>query len=460
MLTDHDVRSGISVTIGSEADPWGILGVHDTQKREFTEHDVHFVETIAHILATAISRRHDTEQLESQQEQLTALDRLHALIHSIHQAIIKETSQSTIERLVCNSLIEKDTYRFAVVWHIDPATKRTTPAAHAGNEVGSLNHATGTAVAGNSPVARAIDDRELAVISDIATTESPTPWRDEALSRGYRSVAAIPIIYDNALFGVLSVYADTADAFGATVRTVLGVLGETIGHAIAMANQEQTLLSRERTVVTLNLQGFTDVMGIDVDRESDFEIARLVPVDDERYLFYGEGGPEIEETLTRVEDSRLDVTVLTTREIKKGTVQFELEVTDPPIISRILAHGGRALDMTYRETDLITTVELPPTVNVSQLIAELEGIHPDLSVALYKRQTRSEPPAASTGVFDDLTDRQRAALETAFYSGYFEWPRENDAGTIASKLGISSATFQQHFRAGQRKLLTNLLEGR
>lgn len=56
-------------------------------------------------------------------------------------------------------------------------------------------------------------------------------------------------------------------------------------------------------------------------------------------------------------------------------------------------------------------------------------------------------------------ERQRAALETAYYSGYFEWPRENDGSAIATKLGISSATFQQHFRVGQRKLLRNLLEG-
>lgn len=280
-----------------------------------------------------------------------------------------------------------------------------------------------------------------------------------ALARGYRSVAAIPIVYENVLFGVLGVYADTGGAFGETVRTVLGILGETIGHAIATTNQERTLLSREKTALTLGIEGFNDAMGIVVD-DGGFEIDSLVSIDDDRYLLYGEGGPGVEGVLAGLEGSRLDVTVVTTEDLGAGRVRFELTITDPPVVPRILAHGGRVLGATYRGSDLITTIELPPTVNVPQLTAEIEGIHPDLDVSLHKRRTRSEPAAPPTDAFEGLTDRQRAALETAFYSGYFEWPRECDGSAIASKLGVSSATFQQHFRIGQRKLLSNLLDGR
>lgn len=38
LLTDHDVRSGISVVIGSQSDPCGILGTHDTDERTFDPH--------------------------------------------------------------------------------------------------------------------------------------------------------------------------------------------------------------------------------------------------------------------------------------------------------------------------------------------------------------------------------------------------------------------------------------
>ncbi|TYL40006.1 histidine kinase [Natronococcus pandeyae] len=54
LLTSHDVVSGISVIIGSVEEPWGVLGTHTTEKREFTEHDANFVQSVANVLASAI----------------------------------------------------------------------------------------------------------------------------------------------------------------------------------------------------------------------------------------------------------------------------------------------------------------------------------------------------------------------------------------------------------------------
>lgn len=64
LLTDHDVVSGISVIIGSVDDPWGILGTHTTERREFTEHDASFVQNVANILASAIESERAHSQLE------------------------------------------------------------------------------------------------------------------------------------------------------------------------------------------------------------------------------------------------------------------------------------------------------------------------------------------------------------------------------------------------------------
>jgi len=64
LLLDHDVRSGISVTIGSLEEPWGVLGVHTTEQREFTQHDATFVQSVANVLASAIESHRATSQLE------------------------------------------------------------------------------------------------------------------------------------------------------------------------------------------------------------------------------------------------------------------------------------------------------------------------------------------------------------------------------------------------------------
>ena len=70
LLTSHGVRSGISTIIGPFDDPWGVLGTHDTDTREFSEHDVNFVQSIANILATAINRHADEQALVHSRNEL------------------------------------------------------------------------------------------------------------------------------------------------------------------------------------------------------------------------------------------------------------------------------------------------------------------------------------------------------------------------------------------------------
>ncbi|UTF55065.1 PAS domain S-box protein [Natronosalvus rutilus] len=64
LLTDHDVSSSISTIVGSANDPWGILGVHDTSHRSFTDEDVNFVQSVANILAETIERTEYRAELE------------------------------------------------------------------------------------------------------------------------------------------------------------------------------------------------------------------------------------------------------------------------------------------------------------------------------------------------------------------------------------------------------------
>ncbi|MFB6162273.1 MAG: helix-turn-helix domain-containing protein [Halococcoides sp.] len=57
-----------------------------------------------------------------------------------------------------------------------------------------------------------------------------------------------------------------------------------------------------------------------------------------------------------------------------------------------------------------------------------------------------------------LTARQREVLETAYEMGYFEYPRDADAETVASELDIATSTFTEHLAAAQRTLFEALLD--
>lgn len=64
----------------------------------------------------------------------------------------------------------------------------------------------------------------------------------------------------------------------------------------------------------------------------------------------------------------------------------------------------------------------------------------------------------SDGVFDDLTDRQSEAIEAAYRTGYFDWPRESTAENVAASMAISSPTLHRHLRKAQNELLTEFFD--
>ena len=57
LLLEHGAVSGISVIIHGRARPYGVLEAHTTRQRNFTPDDIHFLQSVASILAAAIERR-------------------------------------------------------------------------------------------------------------------------------------------------------------------------------------------------------------------------------------------------------------------------------------------------------------------------------------------------------------------------------------------------------------------
>jgi len=57
-----------------------------------------------------------------------------------------------------------------------------------------------------------------------------------------------------------------------------------------------------------------------------------------------------------------------------------------------------------------------------------------------------------------LTDRQYEVVGRALEEGYFEWPREIDSEEMAETMEISRATFLEHLRKAQAKLLSDAIE--
>ncbi len=64
LLHNQNVISGCTVIIKGKERPFGVLGVHSIRHRIFTHDDVHFLEAIANIIATAVERSSAEAQLD------------------------------------------------------------------------------------------------------------------------------------------------------------------------------------------------------------------------------------------------------------------------------------------------------------------------------------------------------------------------------------------------------------
>ncbi|MBC8412936.1 MAG: PAS domain S-box protein [Nitrospira sp.] len=73
LLHDHNVISGLSVVIRTKDLPYGVMGIHTSKLRKFTESDGHFLNSVANILGQAIERDSAEKALRENEEKFKAL---------------------------------------------------------------------------------------------------------------------------------------------------------------------------------------------------------------------------------------------------------------------------------------------------------------------------------------------------------------------------------------------------
>ena len=176
-------------------------------------------------------------------------ERVVDLVRTIQSALVRARTAEDIDEQVCAAIVDTEPYAFAWIGEYDGDDGRVTPRASAGFEAGYLESIGVTADdsrTGRGPTGRAVESRTVETVQDISTAPEYEPWRAEALERSYRSSAAIPLLHDDTLYGVLNVYADRTAAFDAKERALLSEVGETIGHAYYRVRMQEVYESQYR----------------------------------------------------------------------------------------------------------------------------------------------------------------------------------------------------------------------
>ena len=119
--------------------------------------------------------------------------------------------------------------------------------------------------------------------------------------------------------------------------------------------------------------------------------------------------------------------------------------------------------MTETADDLVGTCE--PEVDDHGATISLAGSQDDISETIHTyQQVGASTDLRRLGGYegpdrpaDELTDRQREVIETAWEMGYYEIPKQVSSEEIADELDLDSSTVAEHIQRAERNLLGQVL---
>lgn len=453
---DADYRATVDFRFETADGSWVFLDARGRDLRDEPAIDGFVVYT-----RDVTEQREYERRLESQRERLAALNQLNDVVHGVAGAVVDQSTRAEIERIACERLAESPSYEFAWVGEPDPETQEVNVRASAGTD-GYLEDVSLSVdpddSASEGPTGRALRTGEMQTVPDVYDDSDYEQWRDVADDYDFRSSAAIPIRHEDTTYGVLNVYADRSDAFREQERTVVEHLGRLVGHAIAAAERKQALMSDAVVELEFRIREIADAIGAGTVPETPIELERTISVDENEFLVYGtvaeDGVSEVEQLAGTVPFWE-SVTVV--GEHVDG-VRFELRLSDPPLMSTVASLGGSVRRAAIGE-DLRLTAQFPQDTDVREVVEALQNEY-DSAEAVARRQVteRDERPGRLADVWSkELTDRQRTVVETAYFAGFFEWPRATSGEEVAASLDISGPTFSQHLRAAENKIFARLV---
>jgi predicted DNA binding protein len=301
----------------------------------------------------------------------------------------------------------------------------------------------------------ALRSGDVEVSQDVAADDRVVPLQAETPD-ALRSVAAIPLVHEDVVHGVLCVYADREAAFSDRALESFAVLGETVGFAFA-AVQNRRLLMRD-TVLELTFRtDSSDPCLVSVADAHGCQLTSLggIAVDEDAIEYLNVDGADAEVVLdTLVDRSHVhDGRVVNDDD---GVLELRLDET---FDSLLLDVGARTREVRADATGMTITVEAPTDADPRTIRQMLRRRCP--AIELVARREHEREPTGSGDTLDLtslLTDRQLEVLQTAYLSGYYAWPRDTTAEQLAETLDISSPTLHQHLRRAERNLLDGLLD--
>ncbi|WP_436934190.1 bacterio-opsin activator domain-containing protein [Halovenus marina] len=454
----HDELGAVQSVMYYPVGVHGTISIGATERDAFDETDEQLLALLGTSAAAACIRaRREREVREAREHTERVLERVNGLIENTIAVLVQATGREELEQGVVEELAATDPYSFACIFQPEIATDTLVPSAHAGDADVEIETATVDFSAAGDPIGDAYREREPKLCADVAECAS---WADLTVDSGAEAFLAVPLVYKEATYGVLVVFAADVSMVDEREQVVLDALGAAIANAINAVERGRILDSTESIELEVALDDETVVFsrlsaGTDCTVES---VGSEFRSDGRTRLYLEVRGDDTQTVLERAREDDL-FTELTC--IVERDEECLLDVVlDDSLLATLTEYGALPQRAVGENGRTRITVEVPTQAQARELFDLIEDAYTGVDLLGYHErerpvETRQEFRAS---LFDRFTDRQETALRTAFLGGFFDWPRDVDGNELAEAMGISRPTYHQHLRAAQRKAFEELFE--
>lgn len=458
---DTDARSGVFAPVGEH----GVLVASSAVVGAFSEASRQVVELLAaaaeatldRVESTAARRRGD-RRFQELENRLEYVERTVDLLRSADRSIVAEETRENLETAVLDAVVGAGEFAFAWIGGVDAETGRLTPREWTDGGRQYLDELSLDVEDCDEPSCRAARRWETVVEPNVAENLDSGGWERDALSRNFHSALSVPLTYDGVLYGVLTVYADSPDAFTEPLASCLERIGETTAFAVNASERKFSMLSDGVTELELRIDGADDVLNVVAEAVgATIECFDLAPrADGSTELTFAASDVSAEAVLSATAGL---VAVDGVTHVAGGDAHlFRAAVSGDLVGSVIATSGGVPREIVADEASLVATVNVPDAVDARTFVNRLERRYPGTEILSRRERDRSAMSRSGflTELESALTDRQLEVLRTAHRAGFFRSPRDATGQDVADELGVSQPTISHHLRAGQGTLFSLL----
>ncbi|QSW97874.1 bacterio-opsin activator domain-containing protein [Haloterrigena alkaliphila] len=362
------------------------------------------------------------------------LERVEGLIQDVTAVVAGSTDRAELEAEVCDRIAAESAYDGAWIGERNPATGTIDVRAGAGEYA---DESRGVPVDAAHPAAAALAE-------NAATTD--------ALEG--RTHASFPLSYNGIEYGVLTVRTDRERTIDERETVILSALARAVASGVNARETSRVLETDAVVAVELALtdQALAPV-ALSAAADCRLEYRRSVHrTDDETASLFTVTGPDATaaDLAAAADAAELDCRVVLERE---GECLIELAGGDE-LVGWLSERGVRLEAIESEDGRARVTLEIPRSANVRSIVEALEDRYAGTDIVSFQQreregETRQEFAAR---LERDLTERQFAAIQRAYLSGYFEWPRPTTGEELAQSMGVSRPTFHEHLRTAEKKL--------